>query len=315
MSYPKEGRNHLFLYHGYALALGGWVRDQHGQITSLPSLAPSVLSLTGGYGAASDKNVNFAVPGSYQFGENRPRGFHLYVGHAYSEVRGTVEDDQKPYGQYVTRVRSILDNVRFNDDLYIEHAEAVLESRHDNPGNDAPVAEAEVKVGDSDMFGVFVRGEKVQFTKRRDADHIPRYGEMRQQVDPYLQRKHEALVNGRPEPEDEDPFLSDLCDWHEPIGLEGAPRYVIDTATQNQKAQNHFRYSLFKDVQVPKAPGIKSSHKSSVDVEDFGRIFLGEVIASHGTKQVNMFRLDLGCDNCGGVGGSSGSTNGSTYPP
>jgi hypothetical protein len=27
-----------------------------------------------------------------------------------------------------------------------------------------------------------------------------------------------------------------------------------------------------------------------------------------------MFRIDLGCDNCGGVGGSSGTTNGGSMP-
>jgi len=29
---------------------------------------------------------------------------------------------------------------------------------------------------------------------------------------------------------------------------------------------------------------------------------------------VSMFRIDLGCDNCGGVGGSGGSTNGGPTP-
>jgi hypothetical protein len=313
MSYPIEGRNHVFLYHGYALALGGWVRDQYGRITPLPSVAPSVLSITGGYGAACEKNINFSVPGSYQFGEGGPRGFSLYVGHAYSEVRGTVEDDQRPFGQYVTRVRSILDNVRLNDDLYIEHAEAVLESRHDNPGNNLPVPEAEVMVGDSEMFGVFVRGAKVQFTKRVNADHMPRYGEMRSKVDGYFNRKYGTPADNSPDTDDS--FVNELCDWHDPMALPpSAPQFVIDTATQNRKAQNHLRYSIFKDVQVPQVLGIKSSHKSSVDVADFGRIFLGEVIASHGTKQLNMFRIDLGCDNCGGVGGSSGTTNGGSIP-
>ena len=89
MSYPVEGRNHMFLYHAHALALGGWVHDQHGQFAALPSLAPSVLSITGGYSAACEKNINFAIPGSYAFGASGPRQFSLYVGHAYSEVRGT----------------------------------------------------------------------------------------------------------------------------------------------------------------------------------------------------------------------------------
>ena len=308
--YPEEGRNHVFLYHAYALALGGWFTDRRGQLTSLPNLAPSVLPITGGYGAACEKHVNFAVP-----------GFNLYVGHAYSEVRGAVQEDADPYQQYVTTVRSILDNVRINDDLYVEHAEAILQSRHDFPRNSTLAPEAQVFVGESNMSGVQVRGEKVTFKKQGNPDRYARYGDLRDRVD--LRRRASApgtasALTADAESLEAVSWLADLCEWENPGAVPAeAGRYALDVATINQAAANHFRYSLFKDVSVrtgEKTNGIKSAYKSSIDVDNFGRIFLGEVIASHGMKQVNMFRIDLGCDNCGGVGGSSGTTNGGPMP-
>ena len=324
--YPEEeGRSHQFLYHAYALALGGWVHDRHGQLTSLPNLAPSVLSITGGYASACEKQVNFAIPGVYEFGTAGPQRFQLYVGRAYSEVRG-VEDG----GQYVTTVRSILDDVRINDDFYCEHAEAVLESRHDVPPNDNHThanntLETEVFVGASNLADVHVRGQKVQVERRINPDRHARYGELRRYVNLLRQAAVGAGVQqggGGAAPEtvaelsdDDRHWLDDLCDWHDPDTLPPtAPRYVKDIAKMNRDSRDTFRYSLFKDVQVPPGNGINSAFRSSVDVDNFGRIFLGEVIASHGTKQVQMFRIDLGCDNCGGVGGSGGSTNGGSMP-
>jgi hypothetical protein len=321
--YPVQGRNHQFLYHAYALALGGWVHDRHGQLTSLPNLAPSVLSITGGYASACEKHVNFVIPGLYGFGAAPAQPFQLYVGRAYSEVRGDLVDDK----QYVTRVRSILEDVRINDDFYVQHAEAALESRHDRPENGSTTLETEVLVGDSTMSGVHVRGEKVELERHADPDRHPRYGELRSYVD---RRRRRAVVGaavpqtggggdtsleGLAELSDDDrDWINDLCNWHDPEAPDATEGYVKDIATMNRDAKDYFRYSLFKDVSVLKENGIKSSFKSSIDVDDFGRIFLGEVIASHGTKQVQMFRIDLGCDNCGGVGGSGGSTNGGSMP-
>src|SRR5439155_19201845 len=96
-------RNHVFLYHAYALALGGWVRDRQGQLTAI-NVAPCVLSIAGGYSATSEKNVNLTIPGKYELGERGPRSFHLFVGNAFAEVRGAEED-----GAYKTTVRSVLD--------------------------------------------------------------------------------------------------------------------------------------------------------------------------------------------------------------
>ena len=308
MSY--RSRNHVFLYHAHALALGGWVRDKHSRFHPLPAIAPSVLSITGGYASACEKHVNYSTPASNLWiRDGQERAFHLYVGHAYSEVRGTVEDDVNPFGEYVTTVRSVLDDVRINDDLYVEHAEAILTSSHENPSNPAPEEEPYepgVRVGKSNMFGVSVRGAKVTLAKH-DEDHVideePVYGRLSAAV-------HSFLLGGSP------PDLPPgLCNWHKPSDLPAnPPQYAVDLQRANAQAQNHFRFSLFEDVNLSGNGNDVRPFKSSIEVDNFGRIFFGEVIASHGMKQVQMFRIDLGCDNCGGVGGSGGTTNGGPMP-
>jgi hypothetical protein len=287
-------RDHIFLYHAYALALGGWMKDKNGNLTTIDSVAPSVLSITGGFGSASVHNLNCGTRAKFPFGDSGPEGFSVYVGHAYTEVRGVEGDDENnPFGFYKTTVRSVLDNVRMNDVFEVEHAEAILMSTHDKPGRDGSVEEGKVVVGDSNMSGVRVAGQRVGLEKRDGIDRVPSYGALQQL----------GTAN-----------IASLCDWNDPNAIPGAPPYAVDFATINQKSQNHLRFSVFKDVDFPSTPGARA-FKTSIEVDGFGRIFLGEVMASHGMKQVTMFRIDLGCDNCGGAGGSDGTTNGSPYPP
>jgi hypothetical protein len=298
----------VFLYHAYALALGGWVKTA-GHLTPIESIAPSVLSITGGFGSTSADHVNSGVRGRFPFGETGPSDFSVYVGHAYTEVSGTESDEDYPYGEYRTSVRSVLDNVRINDVLVIEHAEAILRSTHRKPGTDTPAPEAEILVGESNISGLSVAGVPVTLTPHERIDRMPTFDVLQGQVMPHIAA---ARTGGGTA----DPFLDELCDWHNPSLLtDEPPDYAVDLATMNHDATSHFRYSLYKSVDVARrTPGVRP-YKSSVEVSEFGRIFFGEVFASHGTKQVAMFRIDLGCDNCGGVGGSGGSTNGSSYPP
>jgi hypothetical protein len=324
MSYRP--RSHEFLYHAHALALGGWVRDRNRQFTALPALAPSVLSITGGYASNSESHINFYTPGQYLWGEGGPKSFQLYVGHAYTEVRGSVEDDDHPFGAYQTTVRSVLDDVRINDVFYVEHAEAVLRSTHPFPGErrrsrdpvtdaDAdpemsPDAEVEpaILVGESNMSGVRVLGTRVGLTKHAIIDDHPTYSDATT-----------AAANSS------SPFSTRVCNWRDPDTIPdtipptmpppapGRPNYAHFTAKINQNSHHHLRYSVFEDIVVPTTDHVRTV-KTSVEVDDFGRIFFGEVTASKRTKHVTMFRIDLGCDNCGGIGGSGGTTNGGPMP-
>lgn len=298
MSY-RGPQNHMFLYHAYALALGGWVQDKEHHLLPI-HVAPSVLPYTGGYGSNSAENVNLGFPLKFPFGEQGPPDFHIYVGHAYTEVSGIDTDDENPFGIYKTTARSILDDVRINDVFVVEHAEAILTSTHEKPRPEEE-PEGKVVVGDSNMFGVRVAGKDVALAKRDYVDHEPTFGVMQNLLTPAP-----AGAGGG------SGWLDELLDWQDPgaVPEDYDLEYARDIARMNQKANRNLRYSLFKKVDVP---GLKTFN-SSIFVKDFGRIFLGEVIASHGQKQVTMFRINLGCDNCGDVGGGGGSTNGGPVP-
>lgn len=311
MSYQGP-KNHQFLYHAYALALGGWVKDKDHNFLPIQSVAPSVLSITGGFGSATQNNLNIGLRRKYPFGDGGPSDFSIFVGHAYTEVRGVEDDEDNPFGVYRTTVRSVLDDVRINDVFSVDHAEAILMSVHEKPNSDNMSPEGVVTVGESNMSGVRVAGRRARLTKRDYIDREPTYGLLQAQIQ---ERQHELVTAGKGGVGDS--WLDDLCDWHDPAAVPPeVPEYAHDIAMINQRgtrSNSMLRYSLFKSVELPAIPGVKT-FKSSIDVEGFGRIFLGEVFASNGMKQVSMFRIDLGCDNCGGVGGSGGSTNGGPTP-
>jgi len=298
MSY--RSRNHDFLYHAYALALGGWVHDKEHHVLPI-HVAPSVLPYVGGYGSNSEANVNIGFPLKYPFGQEGPPDFHIFIGRAYTEVSGIDVDDMNPEAEYRTTARSVLDDVRINDVLSVEHAEAVLMSTHEKP-RDGSDPEGRVVVGNSDMFGVRVAGKDVGLSKRDYVDREPTFTAMQSLLTPAP-----AGAGGG------SGWIDELLDWQDPRAVPSDDpdlEYARDMATMNQRTDRNLRYSLFERLEVP---GLKTFN-TSIFVPNFGRIFLGEVIASHGTKQVTMFRIDLGCDNCGGVGGSGGSTNGGPIP-
>jgi hypothetical protein len=221
---------------------------------------------------------------------------------------------------YVTTVRSVLDDVRINDVFAVEHAETIMESKHAKPGT-GDATEGEIVVGDSDMSGVRVDGHRVKLTKRNNIDRFRTFGALLPSVQDHL-RLMAFAGSGNGAEETGDPWLDELCSWTNESKVVPADDtdldYARDIAFMNRTPKSHVRYSIFKDVELGETRHDPSktvkNFGTSIFVEKFGRIFLGEVIASHGTKQATMFRLDLGCDNCGGVGGSGGSTNGGPMP-
>jgi len=294
------------------------VKDKNNNVLPIQGVAPSVLSIAGGYGSASATDVNIGFRDKYPFGDPGPSDFYIYVGHAYTEVSGIDDQEGNSFGIYKTTVRSVLDNVRINDVFSIEHAETILQSTHHKPG-DGDSSEGEIVVGDSNMSGVRVDGRRVKVEKRDeiDRDSIRKFSSLLPQVQDQL-RLAEFAGKGGPTG---DPWFADLCSWSDPNAVPKDDEdldYARDVAKINRDAKSHFRYSIFKDVDLdtPRrdVPRTVKTFKSSIFVKDFGRIFLGEVIASHGTKRATMFRIDLGCDNCGDVGGSGGSTNGGPMP-
>jgi hypothetical protein len=63
----------------------------------------------------------------------------------------------------------------------------------------------------------------------------------------------------------------------------------------------------------PKIPG--SSYGHVIAIPDFGRIFLGELLISHGSVQLSMVRAELGCNVQGTITVSTDGTGGTMMPP
>jgi hypothetical protein len=60
-------------------------------------------------------------------------------------------------------------------------------------------------------------------------------------------------------------------------------------------------------------PGTAFGH--AVEIPDFGRIFLGELLVCPGSIQFALVRAELGCSVSGGVSACSAKANGGTVPP
>ena len=73
--------------------------------------------------------------------------------------------------------------------------------------------------------------------------------------------------------------------------------------------------SLVKELKPEKCPGIKQhGHYGHVlEIPEFGKVYLAELVLSHGTKTLTMIRFELGSPQ--GGGGSSGQSGTNGRPP
>lgn len=70
--------------------------------------------------------------------------------------------------------------------------------------------------------------------------------------------------------------------------------------------------SLVKNMKVS-CTGVKRNGHAFV-VPQFGKIFLGEILAKHGTRTLTMLRLEMGSPVCGGLTAAEIIVNGQTWP-
>src|SRR5262249_16242307 len=115
--------NHIFFYHGYALAFGGYVERDGGR-QMIDGLAPSVLCISGG--SSHNRKTGFKFPDRElqtfiaANGQER-KEFFVTVEHAESEVYGSQSGCN-----YRTVARSLLVNLNINNVVTAEEVEAVL---------------------------------------------------------------------------------------------------------------------------------------------------------------------------------------------
>lgn len=91
----------------------------------------------------------------------------------------------------------------------------------------------------------------------------------------------------------------------------------FDRAKLPNKIESHgvAHCSLVKDVQPAKCPGVaRHGHYGHVlEIPEFGKIYLAEILFQHGRKTLTMLRLELGSPNGGAMTVAAADSNG--QPP
>jgi hypothetical protein len=310
MSY-KRGRDHVFLYHGYALALGGYV-ERNGGRQMIDGIAPAVLPVSGG--SSHTRRTGYRCP------EREPQTFIGMAGDERTEFTVTADyAESEVYGSengcnYRTVARSFISNLNINNVVTAEEVEAILESTHPmqaSKGAEHGRIHARTDARESRIKGLRIRGVEVNTKRLAALDDVSTYEEL----DGLLNNKESALALRHgglkqaicatglfDEPKDAPDYVQDLCRFKR-------PDLIRCSILENLERKDP------KDPNEPKDPKNRFKiHGYTIDIPDFGRLYIGELHVTRGAKQLNMLRWDLGCDETGGGTGGSANVNGATMP-
>jgi hypothetical protein len=275
-----------YLYHAYALAAGGFVTSD-GNRQNIESAASVVLSMSGGSGHVTQTGYRFLWCG-------RTTNFYIRIAESECEVVG-YEDSEG----YHTRSKSILRGLDINGVITADVVESALESLHTTAGcAAAPHHEPAIELLNSRFEGLKISGVSVSPQRSPVFDSCPTYDSLN------------AFVNGSssvPAATLRPRFrVASLMD----VPTDPPPtQYVTDMSTKYVR-DDVIRCSIFD----PLEPSELKSYGASVDVPQFGRIYLGELVVTKGMKRLNMIRFDLGCDAEGGGTSGGSAVNGEPVP-
>ena len=284
MSYEKK--KEVLLYHAFALGAGGYV-ERDFKSEPIPLSAPLALSVSGGSGQNRQKNYEFVFRDP-----NKKRGadFRMTIGEVFTEVAATELEDR-----WLTTGRSELTNVDINGVVKADFVRGLLNSMHlKRKSLRSKKIEASVVTKGSEIRNLTVNGNAVLLANDDTIDRNPTHDGLRK----FVNAKQKTAQAFR------------QCNFLEKSGSK--VDYICDMERFN--SPSHIRASIYGSIALEKQSDRVRAHCYSLDIDDFGRLYIGEVIVSHGSKRLNMLRFDLGCTNCGGGTGGSVDLNGETVP-
>jgi hypothetical protein len=284
MSYEQRKEEHL--YHAFALGAGGYIERDRKKVP-IPIAAPNALSVWGGSGETRQKGYEFVFKDPKT---KRGADFHMTIGEVLTEVAATELEDR-----WMTFARSELRNVNINGVVKADLVRGVLNSTHmKRKSMRQKKLEAPVSARGSEFQNLTVNGISVRVALDETIEtHATR-------------EKLWKFLNGKKKD-------CEIFRLHNFLGKsEKKAAYVADMERFNNAS--HFRCSIFGEVALEGKSDAVTACGYSMDIKDFGRLYIGEIIVSHGSKRLNMLRFDLGCDNCGGGTGGSADVNGETMP-
>ncbi len=297
-----ECRKVIHYYHANADAFGGRLEKPFEQV--LPVLAPTSLPVVGGY--ASARHENFRV------------GELISIDRAYTQVAGVLNEGRcGQVGSFSTLATAVIEGLNVNNVFFADRIVVQIATDHaadlipddrnpDGPGKVGYYPRASL-VG-TNFSGLRVGTAKLEVSLNLDlfsGSDPSRYpteswlhnGRLRQ----FAQKQSESLARAASDhPEKARPFLSRVLRRH----ADGGPN-----SDENVRDRGNVIVSVVEDIEVEGIfQGIKVGNM--IEVPEFGRIFLGELIVDHDSFDLTMVRLDLGCAAAAKASGPHGSANG-----
>jgi hypothetical protein len=278
----RSDEKKVFYYHADANSLGGFIEKPFQE--SISSQASVSLPSVGGYATARTEAFNFREIVSCRSAYTRVSG-------------GTIEED----GSLSTLVTSVVEELNILEILTAERITAQISVEHSRDGSPSRVSFAgthfeKLRVGGRDVCPVLNSNLLAIGTK---ADNVPS-----RVTWPALlgagQEQARALVQSVTEGADRNAY-----EW-------ALQRYGWMESKRELQKDGCVLCSLVDGIEGA-VPGRKIGH--FVEIPDFGRIFLGEVLVFPHSIQLTMVRAELGCNVHGKISACVGRINGSTMPP
>lgn len=276
----------MYLYHAHAVALGG-VLERPAQ--TIEGQAACSLSIAGGTSSASAGKFDNGL---------------ISFDSAQSHLTGNAE---KRNGKdvYFTSVSILINGLNVRNMFKADQIVTQITSEHEPSSN----PEASIITTGSHFDNLKIAGHVATIEMVHDVFH----------QFPTFQHCSDAWSKGKPA--DKGKLRETLLGKDLPAPPTGGyPEHLKDVydGFQRQNKDKTLRptvlCSFVKEVKGVNGGGI-DTWGPIIKIPQFGTIYLGEVIISHGRRRVNMFRLQLGSPQSGGGAGGSGDSNGTTFPP
>jgi hypothetical protein len=268
-----------YIYNGHGHALSGHITQPFDH--QIEVQAGMSLPTTGGIGRARVENFRFQEYVSFTAG--------------YTHVAGSTSGNA-----YTTLVTAVVENLNILDVVTADRVVARLASHYslDEGKGRKPNKEKRHKLDEKlkeDEPHITLLGSKIENLKISGCPvHLEFEDDLFLRLDTFDTLKKEFDGNAGFRKMAADPFVTT------------PPRVPVDPC-------GVFLCSLVKDMKI-NCPGVKPVGHA-LEVPEFGRVYIGEVIAERCKRTVTMLRIQLGCPISGNTTVVQAMSNGRPYPP
>jgi hypothetical protein len=265
-----------YIYNGHGHALSGHITQPFDH--QIDVQAGMSLPTTGGIGQSRVENFRFREYVSFTAG--------------YTYVAGSKSSP----GTFTTLVTAVVENLNILDVVTADRVVARLASHYslDEGKRHKPNREKRHKLDDEEPH-ITLLGSKIENLKISGCPvHLEFEDDLFLRLNTFETLKKEFDGNAAFRKMTADPFVTTQ------------PKVPVDPC-------GVFLCSLVKDMKI-NCPGVKPVGHA-LEVPEFGRVYIGEVIAERCKRTVTMLRIQLGCSISGNTTVVQTMSNGRPYPP